>query len=90
MPTSTMTNLDASVDTVVRDRYASGAQAVEPALCCPVSYDQQYLKVIPDEVLERDYGCGDPSAFVLRGDTVLDLGAGGGKIAFIAAQVVGP
>ena len=90
MSTSTMTNLNASVDSVVRDRYASGAQAVEPALCCPVSYDAQYLKIIPDEVLERDYGCGDPSAFVLRGDTVLDLGAGGGKIAFIAAQIVGP
>ena len=41
-------------------------------------------------MLERDYGCGDPSAHVRPGETVLDLGSGGGKICFIAAQVVGP
>ena len=79
-----------SVETAVRERYAAGAQAQEPALCCPVSYDPQYLKVIPQEVIERDYGCGDPSRHVRRGETVLDLGSGTGKICFIAAQVVGP
>lgn len=73
----------------VQQRYAAAAQAVEPALCCPVAYDPRYLAVIPDEVLERDYGCGDPSRFVRAGETVLDLGSGGGKICFIASQVVG-
>ena len=74
----------------VQDRYSAAAQAVEGALCCPVIYDPQWLRVIPQEVLDRDYGCGDPSAFVRSGDTVLDLGSGGGKICFIAAQIVGP
>src|SRR6185503_4312056 len=60
------------------------------ALCCPVEYDRQYLTVIPPEVIERDYGCGDPSKHVRPGETVLDLGSGAGKICFIAAQVVGP
>jgi SAM-dependent methyltransferase len=46
--------------------------------------------VIPPEVLERDYGCGDPSRFVREGDAVLDLGSGGGKICFIASQIAGP
>jgi len=45
--------------------------------------------VIPDEIIERDYGCGDPSPFVNPGDTVLDLGSGGGKLCYIAAQIVG-
>jgi SAM-dependent methyltransferase len=74
----------------VRERYAAAAKAREAALCCPVDYDPERLQVIPDEVLERDYGCGDPSRYVREGDTVLDLGSGGGKICFIAQQVVGP
>ena len=78
-----------SSDDATRDRYAAAAQVREAALCCPVDYDPQYLAVIPDEVIERDYGCGDPSRYVHEGDTVLDLGAGGGKICFIASQVVG-
>ncbi len=73
----------------VQDRYAEGAQEREAALCCPVNYDPRFLKVIPEEVLERDYGCGDPSTYVREGDVVLDLGSGGGKICFIASQVVG-
>ena len=73
----------------VRERYAAGAQQREEALCCPVDYDQKYLEIIPTEVIEKDYGCGDPSKYVLPGETVLDLGSGTGKICFIASQVVG-
>ena len=73
----------------VLDRYGSAAKARENELCCPVSYNGALLEAIPDEVLERDYGCGDPSAHVHAGETVLDLGSGGGKICFIASQVVG-
>jgi len=82
------TNADVRGD--VQERYAAGANAVEAALCCPVDYDPQYLKIIPQDVLDRDYGCGDPSRYVREGDTVLDLGSGGGKICFIAQQIVGP
>ena len=77
------------VEQAVSERYGAGAQAVEVALCCPVDYDPQFLTVIPQEVLDRDYGCGDPSTHLLPGETVLDLGSGGGKICFIASQVVG-
>ena len=48
-------------ETAVKDRYTQAAQAREVALCCPVDYDPRYLEIIPDEVVERDYGCGDPS-----------------------------
>ena len=74
----------------VRQRYSAGAQAVEPALCCPVTYDPKYLGVIPQEIIEKDYGCGDPTAFCRPGQVVLDLGSGGGKACYILSQVVGP
>jgi len=77
-------------ENAVRERYSAAAKQREVELCCPVDYDTQYLKVIPQEVIDRDYGCGDPSKYVLPGETVLDLGSGGGKICFIATQVVGP
>src|SRR6184192_2195739 len=77
-------------ETVVRQRYAAGAKERKEKLCCPVDYKSEYLKVIPQEVIERDYGCGDPSRYLREGETVLDLGSGTGKICFIAAQVVGP
>ena len=77
-------------ETIVRQRYAAGANARADQLCCPVDYQSDYLKVIPREVIERDYGCGDPSRYLREGEIVLDLGSGTGKICFIAAQIVGP
>ena len=77
------------IEDAVRARYGAASQTKEDALCCPVEYDPQYLRVLPAEIIERDYGCGDPSAFVNEGETVLDLGSGGGKICYIASQIVG-
>lgn len=74
----------------VLDRYSKAASAREASLCCPVDYDPRWLAAIPREVVERDYGCGDPSRHVREGDVVLDLGSGAGKICFIAAQIAGP
>ncbi|MHB8550621.1 MAG: methyltransferase domain-containing protein, partial [Acidiferrobacterales bacterium] len=52
-------------------------------------YDARLLDLLPPEIIEKDYGCGDPSRYVRAGDTVLDLGSGGGKLCYIAAQIVG-
>lgn len=73
----------------VYHRYSAAAQQREEALCCPVEYAADFLSVIPEEILERDYGCGDPTPFAKEGETVLDLGSGGGKLCYILAQVVG-
>lgn len=78
------------IEHAVKNRYASAAAAPEAALCCPVDYDRKHLEAIPQEVIEKDYGCGDPSKYVRAGETVLDLGSGTGKICFIVSQVVGP
>tara|TARA_A100001037_G_scaffold209491_1_gene187689 strand:- start:577 stop:1473 length:897 start_codon:yes stop_codon:yes gene_type:complete len=79
-----------SIEAAVQERYANAAQQKEESLCCAVEYDARYLEAIPDEIIERDYGCGDPSQHLRPGETVLDLGSGTGKICFIASQVVGP
>ena len=79
-----------NAEAAVKQRYAAAAKSPEAALCCPINYDRKYLEVIPHEVVEKDYGCGDPSSYLHPGETVLDLGSGAGKICFIAAQIVGP
>jgi hypothetical protein len=78
-----------SAEEAVRRRYSQAARSPEADLCCPTAYDPRYLEMIPPEILDRDYGCGDPSQIVSACDTVLDLGAGAGKICYIAAQIAG-
>lgn len=80
-----------TIEEAVRQRYEKAAREIEPSLCCaPITYDRALCEVIPQEILERDYGCGDPTRYVLEGDTVLDLGSGSGKTCYIIAQLVGP
>jgi len=84
-----MRQLDANIEATVLARYGNAAREVENCLCLPVGYDQALLKVIPQEIVEKDYGCGDPSRYVREGEIVLDLGSGSGKACYIIAQIVG-
>lgn len=88
MPTEQLDRVEESV----RERYAKGAQAAEPGLCCPGrdAEEDEYLKALPREIVEKDYGCGTPSRWARAGDTVLDLGSGAGKACYVLAQKVGP
>ncbi len=76
----------------------------EPASCCSPEgvvneitfFDNLYaateLTGLPETVTEASLGCGNPTAIasLRQGETVLDLGSGGGIDCFIAAQQVGP
>lgn len=76
-------------ENAVLERYSAGASERQESLCCPVDYQSDLLKLLPEEIIEKDYGCGDPSRYVREGDVVLDLGSGSGKICYMAAQLVG-
>jgi ubiquinone/menaquinone biosynthesis C-methylase UbiE len=78
-----------TIETGVLERYSEGAESRQDDLCCPVDYDQNLLKLLPKEIIDKDYGCGDPSRYVEKNDIVLDLGSGSGKICYMAAQLVG-
>lgn len=76
----------------VSDRYARAASTGEQ-MCCPTSYDMANLQsFIPEEVLKISYGCGTPAGLktVSPGETVLDIGSGGGIDCFEASRLVGP
>lgn len=73
----------------VMARYSEGAESFQVDLCCAVDYDPALMALLPAEIVEKDYGCGDPSSYVQAGDVVLDLGSGSGKICYMAAHLVG-
>ena len=87
--TSDLEQPNYDIERAVIDRYAAGAQAPQPALCCPTDYDGKYVDSLPNEIVQKDYGCGDPTRYVHEGETVVDLGSGAGKNCYILAQKVG-
>ncbi len=76
----------------VREYYGEAAEQPKADLCCPTKYDAAAVAHIPQEVLDRFYGCGSPmlSANIQPGETVVDLGSGAGIDVFIAAKLAGP
>lgn len=79
------------LEQAVLDRYARAAGKSEAELCCPTThYDPELVSMLPREIVERDYGCGDPSRHVQTGETVIDLGSGAGKICYMLSKKVGP
>jgi SAM-dependent methyltransferase len=87
---------------VVRDHYAKvskGETGCAPGCCATMpaeqsrmlGYSADDLTSVP-EGAEMGLGCGNPNAIAsLRpGETVVDLGAGGGFDCFLAARAVGP
>jgi ubiquinone/menaquinone biosynthesis C-methylase UbiE len=81
----------------VQDFYA--ARALNSSACCGdeqasvnTLYDVELIDDLPEDVAGFTLGCGDPItlAELQPGDTVLDLGSGGGLDCFLAAKIVGP
>jgi arsenite methyltransferase len=90
----------------VQSKYAEAAKRVSAGgkACCGASrrnacdpitsnlYDESQTSAIPAEALSASLGCGNPTALAeLRpGETVLDLGSGGGIDVLLSARRVGP
>src|SRR5689334_23125552 len=87
----------------VRERYAHAAQQAQHGggcrcgACCgdTVSddlYAAEQVAGLPEEAMLASLGCGNPTALIdLReGETVLDLGSGGGIDVLLSARRVGP
>jgi SAM-dependent methyltransferase len=86
-----MTN-DKNVHEFVKQAYASVAKS---SSCCSTSKSCCGSKAADSHVIpesELGLSCGDPVAFsqIKAGDTILDLGSGGGKDVFTAAMIAGP
>ncbi|KAJ1940968.1 hypothetical protein EC988_006883, partial [Linderina pennispora] len=48
------------------------------------------LRKIPQDVLGKFYGCGNPIPLGIAGKSLLDLGSGSGRDCYVAASLVGP
>ena len=99
-------NLDKGIDRreEVRSRYAVAAVAGSPSLnsdCCGPTADSSFGQVLygdddraalPEMAALASLGCGNPTAIaeLQSGETVLDLGSGGGIDVLLSARRVGP
>jgi len=85
----------------VQEHYADRARQSDSccapdaaSACCDTKntfYPEDLLSTIPEDVADFSLGCGDPItlAELQPGQTVLDLGSGGGLDCFLAAKKVG-
>src|SRR5579859_4241111 len=72
-----------------------GASSALDSCCDPITsnlYDEAQAGQIPEVALKASLGCGNPTALAKLnpGETVLDLGSGGGIDVFLSARRVGP
>jgi 2-polyprenyl-3-methyl-5-hydroxy-6-metoxy-1,4-benzoquinol methylase len=72
-----------------------GASAASELCCDPITsnlYDSDQAQQIPEQALLASLGCGNPTALASLnpGETVLDLGSGGGIDVLLSARRVGP
>jgi SAM-dependent methyltransferase len=84
-----------TIHEAVREHY--GELARTSNACCGSNtgsstlYDEQLIQAVPADISGFSLGCGDPItlAKLQPGETVLDLGSGGGLDCFLAAKQVG-
>jgi arsenite methyltransferase len=83
----------------VREKYAERARRVvegsRGACCDPITsdlYANEETQLLPDDAVKASLGCGNPTALaqLKEGESVLDLGSGGGIDVLLSAKRVGP
>jgi arsenite methyltransferase len=71
----------------------AGKNDLQTSACCeataPPAHIRAILEQVPDEVLDKFYGCGSPIPPEIEGCRVLDLGSGTGRDVFICAALAG-
>jgi len=93
-----------NVQDIVRKKYGEIARSVEGGNCCgpagcggadPITsnlYSDAETSGLPSNAVAASLGCGNPTALIEleAGQTVLDLGSGGGIDVLLSAKRVGP
>jgi arsenite methyltransferase len=87
---ATQTDISSKYDAIARSVTDSGATA-----CCdPITkdlYGALETEGLPERAVLASLGCGNPTALTAKpGETVLDLGSGGGIDVLLSAKRVGP
>jgi SAM-dependent methyltransferase len=101
-----MSDATAAIQNAVRAKYGAiatsvgGASCCSPGACCgsegdPITtrlYRDEQIDALPAEAVAASLGCGNPTllADLRLGETVLDLGSGGGIDVLLSARRVGP
>jgi arsenite methyltransferase len=101
-----MSTANTDIKEVVKEKYGQAALRVgSGSSCCGASpsngccdpitanlYDASQMGEIPETALQASLGCGNPTALanLNTGETVLDLGSGGGIDVLLSARRVGP
>ncbi len=85
-----------SIPDKVRDYYGKTLESnkdLKTSACCSVENipadHRAILAQIAPEILEKFYGCGSPIPPAIEGCTVLDLGCGAGRDAYLLSALVG-
>uniref|UniRef100_A0A7S3ABV5 Arsenite methyltransferase n=1 Tax=Rhodosorus marinus TaxID=101924 RepID=A0A7S3ABV5_9RHOD len=75
-------------------RVLSSTSDLKTTACCvadsPPKYIRDRLVKVPEEILQKFYGCGTPLPSGIEGLNVLDLGCGSGRDCYVAAALAGP
>lgn len=104
MTTQTTEMTDVSIKDAVREKYGEAARRAAGGSCCkPAALDQaspitsnlyavSETSALPEAAVLASLGCGNPTALaeLKPGETVLDLGSGGGIDVLLSARRVGP
>ncbi len=91
----------ADMKDAIRDKYGKVATGVATGGCCggscedPITsnlYNEGETSSLPAQAVSASLGCGNPTALIelQAGQTVLDLGSGGGIDVLLSAKRVGP
>src|SRR5450830_1757662 len=92
---------DMALKDAIKDKYGKAATGARTSSCCggtcgdPITsnlYDASETGGLPVEAVNASLGCGNPTALIglQAGQTVLDLGSGGGIDVLLSAKRVGP